>query len=357
MGMITIEGPATPAQASTEGTPEGFRRWLALWDSLVARSGLPAAVGIVMLLVTGTTVLGTLPLQAPDADQWHQVSIISGAMASIVLSAVVLPWPRWSVHVCLLFPASTLMGLWALSVTADGLGAAYIGVFMLTFVYVGLFLPPHTCWWLLVPAAALYGPTAGGWSKEIGLRLTVIAIMWMLIAELLAALSARSRSALAALHAASRTDHLTSLANRRALEEYLHSATAGTVFAVCDLDHFKKVNDTHGHTHGDQVLADFARVLQDAVRHADHAVRYGGEEFLLMLRLQHDAVPQVLARLHQQWSLVHADITFSCGWAVHTDERSVQETLAAADRALYRAKHSGRDRDVAEDRLSPALPS
>ncbi|WP_194904702.1 GGDEF domain-containing protein [Quadrisphaera sp. INWT6] len=161
-------------------------------------------------------------------------------------------------------------------------------------------------------------------------------------------LTARQRSALCSLNAAARTDALTQLDNRRALHDHLTSVAAGTVVVVCDLDHFKVVNDTRGHLYGDQVLADFAAVLSEALRPDDHAARYGGEEFVLLLHADERAVPAVLARLRQRWGLAYPAITFSSGWAIHTESRQAHTTVGAADRALYEAKTSGRNRDIRE---------
>ncbi|MGQ7297732.1 GGDEF domain-containing protein [Quadrisphaera sp. KR29] len=299
-------------------------------------------------MATGAIVLLTSPFHVPDDAEWRQVLLLCLVMSALVLLSAVLPWRRWPDHTHLVFPLATLLALSALSAHGSGLGAAYIGIFVLAFVYVGLYLPAHSCWLLLPVAVVLYGPTMGGWSREIVLRLVVVALVWLVIAEALAFLTAKHRAALEALQVASRTDALTRLDNRRALEGHLQSASAGTVLVVCDIDHFKKVNDTHGHARGDWVLAEFARLLRQAVRDGDHAVRYGGEEFLLVLRLREAAVPQVLNRLHQAWALSRTGTTFSCGWAVHSDQRTIWESLAAADAALYEAKRSGRNRDVAE---------
>ena len=82
------------------------------------------------------------------------------------------------------------------------------------------------------------------------------------------------------------TDPLTGLMNRRSLEEKVRALTAdGTTYVAAygDLDHFKQLNDVHGHDAGDQALRLFARVLRDAVRPHDLTARYGGEEFVVVL--------------------------------------------------------------------------
>jgi len=310
--------------------------------------GLPAAGGFGLLLATGLIVVITAPLQATGHHGWTAVTAVTATMTVLIFLTALLPWRHLPALAHLTFPAAAVLAVAALSVYGNGLGAAYVGVYVLAFVYVGLFTPPRTCWWLLPLAVVLYGPTAGGWSRGIAVRLVVVALVWVLVAEVLAALTARQRSALGAMNAAARTDVLTGLDNRRALHDHLISLTPGAVVVVCDLDHFKVVNDTRGHLYGDQVLTDFAAVLHEALRHDDHAARYGGEEFVLLLRADHGAVPAVLARLHQRWALAYPAITFSTGWAVHTGSRPAHTTVGAADQALYEAKASGRNRDVRE---------
>ena len=86
------------------------------------------------------------------------------------------------------------------------------------------------------------------------------------------------------------TDGLTGVDNRRALEQRLHEMFEHSLrlhepiaCVMCDIDHFKKVNDTYGHAAGDEVLKQFAEILKDEAREIDRVGRYGGEEFLLLL--------------------------------------------------------------------------
>ncbi|MFG1299283.1 GGDEF domain-containing protein [Xanthobacter sp. V3C-3] len=153
------------------------------------------------------------------------------------------------------------------------------------------------------------------------------------------------------------TDPLTGLPNRRALLASMAELSGEAGVAVFDIDRFKSINDTHGHACGDQVIALFAETLSRHLCPGQIAARIGGEEFVLVCpggnlpdlrrlsdRLRHD----FSERARGQLSLV---ITASGGLA-HGDvagERFTQ-TLAAADKALYRAKQLGRDRlECAED--------
>lgn len=149
------------------------------------------------------------------------------------------------------------------------------------------------------------------------------------------------------------TDTLTGLDNRRAMYERLtglFAGSAGPAFAVLllDIDHFKGVNDHHGHDVGDEVLRGVAALLRAGVREGDHVARWGGEEFLVLLPgADRDAAQRVAVRL---WSAVRSartpglpPVTVSLGVAVTGDAPSVPELLRVADARLYEAKAGGRD--------------
>ncbi|WP_410497542.1 GGDEF domain-containing protein [Chitinibacter sp. S2-10] len=126
----------------------------------------------------------------------------------------------------------------------------------------------------------------------------------------------------------------------------LAGKSMGVIFA--DIDHFKRINDAHGHATGDEVLKLFANELQRGIRNSDYLVRWGGEEFVVFLPLadleQSTWVANKLHRLlHEaQWPAGLA-VTASFGVALSGDE-PLNDTIARADAALYRAKHGGRDR-------------
>ena len=156
-------------------------------------------------------------------------------------------------------------------------------------------------------------------------------------------------------------DELTSLANRRYMNEVLDreqrraGATGATCIALLDIDFFKRVNDRHGHAAGDAVLRAFAGAARAELRAADVLARWGGEEFLLMLPAT--ALPeaqQVLGRMAQQVATMQVPdfaalgpISFSAGVAARRDEEDFAETVKRADKALYQAKEAGRNRIVA----------
>lgn len=163
------------------------------------------------------------------------------------------------------------------------------------------------------------------------------------------------------------TDHLTRLANRRGLEPLLRQELQRAEryqlpFAVllADLDHFKGVNDQHGHAIGDQVLREVALRLDHNLRQSDTVARWGGEEFLILAPATDLAqAEQLAARLAE---VVRAEpvvgsipVTFSIGVACYRAGDSLESLIHRADEALYRAKALGRNRLELETPPSPAL--
>jgi diguanylate cyclase (GGDEF)-like protein len=152
-----------------------------------------------------------------------------------------------------------------------------------------------------------------------------------------------------------RTDPLTGLLNRRSLEDAVRNLADEAPYAVAygDLDHFKMLNDVHGHDAGDRALRVFARVLRDSVRPSDIPARYGGEEFVIVLPNCHtegDAlivVERVRERLlaAQEGSPLPS-FTVSFGVALSESGAPFSEIVDSADQALLTAKATGRDRVV-----------
>jgi diguanylate cyclase (GGDEF)-like protein len=145
----------------------------------------------------------------------------------------------------------------------------------------------------------------------------------------------------------SRTDPLTGLGNRLVLDAALASSRPGDTVLLLDLDHFKSVNDRFGHGVGDEVLVQFAGVLRRTMRTGQVLTRYGGEEFALVIHtLPADGLLRHLATVRREWAATSPLTTYSCGVAVQAADETGAQALARADRAMYRAKDQGRDRDV-----------
>lgn len=169
-------------------------------------------------------------------------------------------------------------------------------------------------------------------------------------------------AALAQIETLVRSDELTGVANRRGIMESLHRqrelADRGQqpfCVALLDIDHFKRINDRHGHVAGDRVLRRFGALLAAHTRAVDHIGRYGGEEFLLVM---HDTTAEraggALERLRQRiegtdWmdaAGIAWPVTATLGVAQYQPGESVETTIRRADEALYRGKAAGRNRVV-----------
>lgn len=184
-------------------------------------------------------------------------------------------------------------------------------------------------------------------------------------AQQLAALSARVESLEARLAAAVanvNSDALTGLPNRAAWDQRmgeltfrLASGDTKVALAMIDLDRFKQINDTHGHSTGDAALADLARLCNQAFGNDDFVARFGGDEFAVLLEAP---TPEHAAEhLHRLIQSVHraneeglrkerVPFTVSIGLAIARDNERVQALLNRADKAMYAAKESGRDRII-----------
>jgi len=162
-------------------------------------------------------------------------------------------------------------------------------------------------------------------------------------------------------------DPLTGVLNRRGLRAALMSTSSllADPMAVIfiDIDHFKSINDTHGHDMGDDVLRKFANVIASGIRSADRLVRWGGEEFLIVCPMTNVYQGQILAEnlrhaLHQQAWPAGLRVTASFGVAQHHERDEVGVVIKHADDELYRAKQAGRDRVCAyilDDMLATAV--
>jgi two-component system, cell cycle response regulator len=149
--------------------------------------------------------------------------------------------------------------------------------------------------------------------------------------------------------------------NRRLAEEvsYAKRHNSGLALLMFDLDHFKHVNDTYGHLVGDQVLVALVQKMNAQIRGEDLLARFGGEEFVLLLRttdlFQAANVAERIRQSVERMSVEHEGkpirVTVSVGCATLDccGEPSVEELIAAADRRLYAAKRAGRNRVVASD--------
>jgi diguanylate cyclase (GGDEF)-like protein len=196
-----------------------------------------------------------------------------------------------------------------------------------------------------------------GSSHHLGSSLIPLSIampVWLFTGEMLArAITDRTRQ----LEHLAGTDFLTFLPNRRSYERVLARIQPGDAVVMIDLDHFKAVNDRHGHPVGDTTLGQFADVLRQVTRSVDCVARYGGDEFAMVLQsAQLSGAQDVLSRLRDAWGETDALPTFSAGIAVHQPEQTGTATVKRADAALYRAKAKGRHRVETAAPTDPRAP-
>jgi diguanylate cyclase (GGDEF)-like protein len=152
-------------------------------------------------------------------------------------------------------------------------------------------------------------------------------------------------------------DPLTRLLNRRALLHELQEAAEPPVprslaLVFLDLDNFKQINDGHGHSIGDRVLAQFGSLLEELVRNEDHAFRVGGDEFALLLRHAgesdaREVVGRIVDAVESNIDPLVRMLTASFGIATSGRRQEPEELLRIADEAMYQAKRTGTRIEVA----------
>jgi two-component system cell cycle response regulator len=158
-------------------------------------------------------------------------------------------------------------------------------------------------------------------------------------------------------------DALTGLFNRRAVMAAMEREIERTkrnaqplYICMCDIDHFKSINDTYGHLAGDAVIKEVANRFNATLRPYDLVGRYGGEEFLILVNSDESHVEDLFERIRKAiateafvYEQTPIQVTISCGvtkYAPPTDNRDETALLAAADAELYKAKESGRNKTI-----------
>ena len=213
---------------------------------------------------------------------------------------------------------------------------------------------------ILLAELVYYDPAAAERLRSLGQRVAQLTMDNGLIQRKLVEKQIEIDAVVAQAHEVAHTDDLTYLSNRRQIigdlqREVMHSERYHTPLSISmlDLDHFKRVNDTYGHTVGDQILRDTARRLRDNIREPDIVGRYGGEEFLVIL--PNSGLEAAIGQADRLCSMLRITpiqvlgqeyhITLSAGVAEYNlGEEDWQRFLSRADAAMYEAKAEGRDR-------------
>lgn len=154
------------------------------------------------------------------------------------------------------------------------------------------------------------------------------------------------------LHAMATRDQLTSAYNRRRLDNELEKDMLGTNNAILmlDFDHFKQINDEYGHAVGDKVLKETIQLIKTMIRSDDMIVRFGGEEFVVILRhCETSEIPGIAEKIrsevdsHVYQDLKKHSVTISIGGTAMKLDEGIYQAIDRADKALYRAKDNGRN--------------
>ena len=187
------------------------------------------------------------------------------------------------------------------------------------------------------------------------LKTIIILLVALLIGTLAAWLFVQRRR----IHRLAYTDPLTNAPNRRymfnLLTKVFSKTRKGNCIALIDIDHFKKVNDTYGHQTGDEVLVKCSQLIRQRLRNTDQYCRYGGEEFLLLLKdttvhQAQEVMDDIRCALHTvtSWQSTEEEfaVSFSCGLVELSTYEDIDKAIAHCDSLLYAAKSQGRGRTV-----------
>jgi diguanylate cyclase (GGDEF)-like protein len=306
---------------------------------LAHRSGRfgPETIGFVALVLLEVYLVGswlTMMLGFPELSRTYQVvSLLFWVPVGLAAAFVFLPRRT-----------ATVFGIAVHAATFVPLGAAVL-----------LRWPIVAAW----PADTV--PLLGNLALAMGTFIVLLGAISHLKSR-----AVRAERGLQALEQLATTDGLTGLANRRAMAREIDAAIAlghrtgqPVALAVIDLDHFKRINDRHGHAAGDAVLVQVAQRLGRHLRAADRLGRWGGEEFVLLApATTASACTDLCERLRRDIEgaeFGHGDpVTLSAGVTALAAGDDAAQWFARADEALYAAKAGGRNR--IEVRLRPPLP-
>ena len=308
-------------------------------------------------------VLGFLSVLLPH-DPITRDAVVLGISAAALLIAVVLPaFRRRGIRrvgvaaLLIVATALTAAAIWATGGPPNATSALYMWICL----YGAYALPERWALGIAVACASSYvfvTLIAPPEFPPVAHLVTSIASLFV-VTLIVSTLQSRLHILVGKLELAARTDPLTGLANRRHFNEELElelerSRRTGRPLTVivCDLDHFKDVNDTFGHIVGDDVLRLVGRVLIDESRAIDLPARFGGEEFAVVLpdtdlEAGEHVADRLRVALERRSLAVGPPVTLSLGVACTAQVgRSSEALYRAADRALYAAKEDGRNRRV-----------
>lgn len=317
---------------------------------------LMRGLGVGMFVLGSITLLATLPLPDPNTSDHPAIEIIAALLGLGALFVWTLrPNRRWVTRVSVIYGILLVSALMAVTRPIEATPFFYLWPMVLS----AYFCTRREVAFDLVLMWVTLGLALFAWSADpmkpalfigVGVSVTLTTIIVMLLGEHVTAVIGQ-------LARAADTDYLTGLLNRRAFDaefqrqfDRARRTRLPLAVALFDLDHFKLVNDRHGHAAGDRVLSDFAALLERELRGGDTLARIGGEEFAVVLfgvGLGDGVVfaERIVKALQERDSKAGPPLSTSAGVAALSEhEPTPSALLVAADRALYAAKTAGRRR-------------
>jgi diguanylate cyclase (GGDEF)-like protein len=329
-------------------------------------------VGVVMFVLGSATLLATLPMPDPNTSDHPAIKIIA-ALSILGAGFVWLfrPGRRWVSRIAVTYGILLVSALMAVTRPIEATPFFYLWpmVFSAYFCSRREVLADLALMWVTLGLALFiwsHDPMKLAMFVAAGVSVTLTTLVVKLLADHVSAVISQ-------LVRAADTDYLTGLRNRRAFDIEFHrqcdrALRSGVPLALAtfDLDHFKQINDRHGHAAGDRVLCDFAALLERELRGGDTLARVGGEEFAVVLfgvGLE-DGVAfaeRIGRELGERAGAEGPALSASAGVAALSErQRTPESLLLAADRALYAAKDAGRRRvavwEDGETRVEAQLP-
>jgi diguanylate cyclase (GGDEF)-like protein len=317
---------------------------------------LMRGVGVAMFVLGSATLLGTLPLPDPNTSDHAAIELIAVLLGlGAVFTWIMRPGRRWVSRIATAYGIVLVSALMAVTRPIEATPFFYLW----PMVFAAYFLSRREIafnlllmWITLGVALFVFSvdPMKPVLFMGVGVSVTLTTLVVMLLAEHVTAVIEQ-------LAKAADTDYLTGLFNRRAFDadfrrqsDRAQRSGLPLALALFDLDHFKQVNDRHGHAAGDRALCDFSALLERQLRGGDTLARIGGEEFAVVLfGVDLDDAVAFSERIGRELQRrTHDDgpaLSVSAGVAALADcEPTPAGMLVAADRALYAAKAAGRRR-------------
>jgi diguanylate cyclase (GGDEF)-like protein len=314
----------------------------------------------IIMVFGGVAVFAITPFAVLRFSQGQWLAgVVDAAIAVGIIVPTVYAWRGGRLDLAgLCISLTTTIGALLIVGIIGELGVLWLYPTLLSIFFI---VRPRTAGTIaLLATAALQGlPEAFG-SLTQRVTVTVTLLLVALNALIFALRTAMQRRALAQI---ATLDPLTGARNRRAMEEEVaialnaHQRTGRPVtLALLDLDHFKRVNDRHGHEAGDQLLCRFVDLVRRSTRATDRLFRFGGEEFVLLMEHTDEigalrAFANLQRHIHEELRAGGEPVTVSMGAAVLRHGENRDAWFARADAALYRAKQDGRDRLVLDGPL------